>query len=323
MKPINMTLFITALLILPACEYKELENIEDQGRFRCQVLFNYQNIDSIPATMRVAFYPIDHETYSNMTKGYITFDIPATGGNVSLPVGNYKVVAWNSDTEHVTVTDNDNPYDLAANAVQYSPADILPTRSVEQDVAKLIDSIYKGQSLYTFPDYMIHATGQVSVFSNAENQVTLTPDSMVSHVQLNIHGIQGLPYVSDMQGTIDGTMSTRFIAFDKLSQNPAVTLFSPTYNEETVTASFYVFDFEPGKTNFKIILFCWMSDKKIYLTLNIDEDNASITREENGNIIINIDISVDIRNFIGNNEGGFNISLDDWDDHIIDVDIQF
>ena len=65
-----------------------------------------------------------------------------------------------------------------------------------------------------------------------------------------------------------------------------------------------------------------MDDKKVLATFHISDENA--TFEQYGNkIVIQVTTDINIRNFIGGEGGGFNISLDDWDSHQEEVEVGF
>ena len=99
-----LALVMSAALLtsgLASCEYQSLEEMRAMERSEFTLGFAHSNVDSVPASYRVAFYPADEQTRENITNGYMLFDLLQGSHKLSLPCGSYKVTAWNHDTEHV------------------------------------------------------------------------------------------------------------------------------------------------------------------------------------------------------------------------------
>ena len=228
-------------------------------------------------------------------------------------------MAYNNDVEHVIIKGEEDIFNLTAKAEQY------PTHQLHEYVGVLLDSICEKQPVFAYPDYMVQDVVETFTLHpyNELQTLTIKPDSMISTVTLEVNGIQGLDWVNSIMGTINGTMCQRYIGLENLSDTPAYTLFNATHDGNTVKAQFNVFDLEKNRTGYRVTLFFWMDDKKVFLTLNASEHN--ISSSNNGkNIRIKVNANQNLRDFIaGNTNGGFNISIEEWDNHIIHVDVGF
>ena len=83
------------LLLFTSCDHKPLY-IENYVQYRVRVDFDYSQVRQMPGTMRVFFYPTGQQSQQSYK-----FDLDATGGVVTLPAGDYHVVAYNVDAPNV------------------------------------------------------------------------------------------------------------------------------------------------------------------------------------------------------------------------------
>ena len=162
---------ISALITagVSSCEYKDL----DDGSELNAVTIDFDmksKIDSIPGSMRVAFYPVDALAKANMNKGYTFFDLPQSiwPATVQLPAGIYDVVAWNNDTEHVLTEKYGSQVTLHATTPPYNSRGTF-------DTPNILDSLYNGQRVLDYPDYMVHAIQKRKFCITSKTKVSLLP----------------------------------------------------------------------------------------------------------------------------------------------------
>ena len=306
---------LTCVLIMTslcACEYKDF--IEDEGdTVSFNVDFDWQNVDSIPSSMRVVFYPDDAETMAKMTQGYRIFDVQNKITEVFLPTGNYKAIAFNNDTEHLTTEDYGMYGLLYASTINYESRGIY-------DKPNVIDSIYDFQDIRDYPDYMVQGSQSFSLnLADYDKVLTFTPDSIVTTVNITFNGIGGLSWVRDIRGAIDLTMNKRFLNRDELEE-PAVNMFNCEYNDSLVTAKFYVFGMEQSILQYqhKLTLFFWMNQGKVFVPMTLDSERITFYSEEPHRISIGVQMDLDLRDFFAE-RNGFEIEVDEWEDISIDV----
>lgn len=83
------------LLVLASCNRRDLPDDLPVGRV--QITFDWSEISLLPEGMRMVFYPQD------AGRDKVDVLLPVAGGEVELPLGNYSMVAYNYDTEVVSI----------------------------------------------------------------------------------------------------------------------------------------------------------------------------------------------------------------------------
>lgn len=312
---------VSALLTtgLSSCEYKDL----DDGSELNAVTINFDmesKIDSVPGSMRVAFYPVDALAKANMNKGYTFFDLPQSiwPATVQLPAGIYDVVAWNNDTEHVLTDKYGSQVTLHATTPPYNSRGTFDTPTI-------LDSLYNGQRVLDYPDYMVHATStEEEILYGVKNQIiTLIPDSMVVTVEFKVHGIGGLSWVKQARGAVNNVAGKRFMAYPNRTEDAVAVMFECRYNDQDslLYGKFYVFGIEPTELNnltHKMVFFFWMDAGKIYLPIDVTDIFAVYRRNESKIIIEIPSLGIDLRDYISS-KNTFDIDLDEWEDVKIDI----
>lgn len=316
---------VTALLTagLASCEYKELD--EESALNPVTINFDWNekldnNPESVPGSMRVAFYPADDLARANMNKGYTFFDLPQSiwPATVQLPAGIYDVVAWNNDTEHVLTDKYGSQKTLHVTTPTYNSRGTFDTPSV-------LDSIYNGQRVLDYPDYMVHSINpeEEILYGVPSQKITLVPDSMVITVEYKIHGIAGLSWVKQARGAVNNVAGKRFIAYDNLTEDAVAVMFDCSYNAEDslLYGKFYVFGIEPTELNnltHKMVFFFWMDAGKVYLPIDVTKIFANY-RKDQTKIVIDIpSLNIDLRDYVST-KNTFDIDIDKWDDVNIDI----
>ncbi len=301
------------------CEYKDLGEAGEYTRevFPLTVAFDWSKVDSVPESMRVAFYPHD----GNITnRGYTFFDILNRDTVVQIPAGIYDIVAWNNDCEHVQMGGYSAVKSIYGTTLSYSPHGdyIMP---------QVLDSIFEGQEVLDYPDYMVHATK--IPFEVAQDgttkQITLQPDSMVATIDVILRKVKSLDKCKAIRGAINNVAGKRFMAWDNKTERTTGVVFDAKWdsNEDCVQARFWLFGIHPAEENnlqHKLVMFFWLNGGRAYLPLDITGILKKYTKD-NKHITIDIqDLNVDLKDYI-KQAGGFDIGVDDWDN--IDIDIDF
>lgn len=315
----NISMLAAAVTMLCACEYKDLEDVSDYTRevYPFTISFDWQKTDSIPDEMRVAFYPVDDYTGS---RGYTFFDVLNRDTTVHLPAGIYDVTAWNRDTRHVLTDGYSTQNSLYATTGSYSPHGnyIMP---------KVLDSLYNGQRVLDYPDYMAHAHQQgFEVVNNGDNQkITLTPDSMVVTVEVKLHGIKGLEYCKNIRAAINNVAGTRFISFDNLTQDEVAIMFDAQGHPEDslVTAKFWIFGIEPSdveRLDHRLITFFWLQSGQVFIPLDVTNAVAQYRKDDTYILIESPDLGIDLKDYL-NSDSGIIVDVNEWEN--INVDVSF
>lgn len=316
----RLTACMAAIVVLASCEYRDIQDLGVLEKKDFILDFAHDRVDSIPMEYRVAFYPADNQTKENITMGYMLFDLLNRPSTLSLPVGTYRVTAWNHDTEHVITKGYGIRDEVVATTNHYRSRGLY-------DTPKVIDSLYHGQLILDYPDYMVHANVEQFILSGGEGtqRLTLHPDSMVIAMDVSVGGIRGLGSVTEARGCINNIPGTRYIAKDNVTADSAVVIFDCKVipEEERVTAHFHLFGLEP--TDFpglehKIILFFWLQNGRVYIPLDVTN---LIRKAATGGYRVEIDIpnlDIDLRDYV-TSESGYDVIVEGWDNVTIGVDL--
>lgn len=327
-KIIIKVVLIIAALAAPfcSCEYKELDEDLILETHPVTVDFAWENIDSIPKSFRLAVYPADKSTYINKEKRAV-FDVYNRRHTIFLPVGNYNMVAWNNDGEHVLTAGYDQQKTL------YATTQVLAEENSE--IPKIIDSLHINKVVRDYPDYLTHYVAEnfkvVSTEKGDSNVVIIHPDSMVIRVDVRVNGIGGLTWIKQAKGIITDVAAKRYLSYDKLTEDTCSVMFDCNWKERDslVFATFYIFDkldslnkvSDFGKEKQQMMyLFFWLDNGNVYIPINISRYLAA-RREEDKLIVIDIpSLGIDLRNYISS-DSGFYISVDEWEGEYIDIGI--
>lgn len=301
-----------AAMTFTACEYKDFgdEGGSSKRKTKFMLIFDWDKIDSIPQSMRVVFYPHDLSQYA---QGYTTFDVLNRDTTIELPAGIYDVTAWNNDMEHVitsTYTKQEATYATTGN---YSPHG-------DANIPKALDSLYHGQRVLDYPDYMVHANRMLFELSEKDNihRLVLAPDSMVVTVEVKLHGIAGLEWCRNIRGTINNVTGKRFMAYDNLTADTVAIMFDAQAHAEdsTVTAKFWVFGLEPTdltSLQHKMIFFFWITGNQLYVPLDVTNIIARAKKDDTYVLIESPDLNIDLKDYVREGDTGWTVDAEDWD----------
>ena len=313
---LTFTVFTTGLV---SCEYHDLYEEKTMEMAEFTLDFSYEKIDSAPAEYRVSFYPADSKTMENINTGYMLYDLKKGKHKLSLPIGTYKVTAWNHDTEHILTNCYGNRELVSATTQQYRSRGTF-------DTPKLVDSLYHGQTILDYPDYMVHANIEDFMIQSSveEKKLILTPDSMVVTVDLSIGGVHGLQDVQEARGSINNVAGKRYIAKDNYTEDSVVVIFDCQClpEDNTVKARFWLFGLEPTNyqnLNHRIILYFWLNAGKVYIPLDVTQLVAKNRDAKKLNVHIE-DLGIDLREYI-TSSSGYEVSVDEWDNIKIGIDL--
>ena len=302
---------ILAALTFWACEYKDLGDYDGTKKTRFTISFDWDKVDSIPKSMRVVFYPMDISRYA---LGYTIFDVLNKDTVIELVPGVYDVTAWNNDAEHVVTTGYSKQNTVNATTGNYSPhGDVR--------MPKVLDSLYMGQKILDYPDYMVHANKMQFELSatNDIHRLILSPDSMVVTVEVKLHGIRGLQYCHNIRGAINNVAGRRYMAYDNLTQDTVTVMFDGQKVEEDsmVTAKFWVFGIEPTdltSLSHKLVMFFWVTGNQVFLPIDVTKIVARARQDDTYVLIETDDLNLNLEDFIRLGETGISVDAEDWDE---------
>lgn len=303
----SVTAFM-AILILSSCEHKEL-CYSHAHTAKLQVIFDWKNAsEANPETMRLYLFPIDGgkaEMYEFVGK---------EGGYIQAPVGKYRAVCINSDTESILYRNIDR-FDKFE-AFSPSGALILGSFSVprvegtsDERVAKSPDRLYSGRH----DDITIEQKEDVQV-------MTFYPEPSVCRYRVTVLNVSNLKYISSdgVSGALSGMSGGLLLGGNELTKERVTVPFSVVSDGiSTLTADFLVF----GQTGsdgppHKLVIYVIMADgSKNYYTFNVTDqvDNAADPRDVHI-VLDGLPLPKPIVN-----GGGFKPSVDEWQNVEVDV----
>lgn len=303
---------IMTVAMLMGCQYKDFDdyqvsNIQQQP---VDIHFDWTHVDSIPQKMRIAFYREENNSLYNV---YNTGNRDTT---VMVNAGQFNVTAWNGALDVTSVESFENRLNVNAVAPKYQ---IFNSPRYEQ----LLDSIFEGQQIIEYPDYMVHATAE-NVFVDVLNErqrVVIRPDSMVITMNIQIKGIKGLDKCRQVRGALNNVAGRRYISYEKKTVNPSTVMFDATINEKdsTVTASFWVFDLKPTEelkdmSKKKVVIFFWLITGQVYYAFDATEAFANAVQKNKAVLNIKIDdINLDLNDYLQSADA-FIVSSEGWSD---------
>lgn len=171
------------MVTLSGCSFREM--LDDYPVSGVQINFDWEGVtEKLPETMRVMFYPKDAE--GRKVDGYL----PAAGGEMKVPPGNYAVVVYNFNTESVQIRGEESYETIEAYTGPYTGLDAV------------IDMVWWPDPLY------VVALDDVEIAKSDEAlQMELKPKAVVKSYTFDIK-VEGLErvlsvlcYVSNLNGS--------------------------------------------------------------------------------------------------------------------------
>lgn len=260
-------LLIIALLLLMGCEHKDLY-VPEYSLRRVRVDFDFTDVKCQPAEMRVFFCRVqDNGSYGAITRA----DLPASGGYIDLLPGNYRVVAYNVDTENVLEQQGESLDDFQLTTRSYmveeisladfrqqreaSQAEGTSSSSASHNVQRRNRSLFGAHvpvnqeedwyMLYDAPewtcccpsvDYHLAAavkkTGTSLLSESSVDRLVLHAVSAVRTIEIEVKGIQGVKWADLVMGTLSGVASSVRITDGHPSSQEGMVSFSLRVDKE-------------------------------------------------------------------------------------------
>ncbi len=322
-KKVYIPIISAAVMLLSAglisCDYKDLDEPElNAPSFLLN--FAFEHVDSIPNDYLVVFYPMNDNQNIDKSKGYYVREINGKAAYITgIPAGKYKITAWNKFLEHTRVDINADRNKTVAYAQQYFTTADMP--------ARMLDSLYYGQTIMDTPDYMTHANVEnFELLNDVENQkMTLHPDSMVVTIEYKLRGVKSLGMAKQIKATINNVAKYRYPAFDNITKDTCTVMFDCHFNpsDSLIYGKFYVFGIDPQETSVlshKMVLFFWMNGNNIYLPIDVTEELQAYRKEDKKILIELPDLNIDLKDYIPTS-GTFNVDVNSWEN--VDIEISW
>lgn len=300
MKTFNFIIILFSFLFY-SCEHKEL-CYDHPHSTKIRVVFDWKEAPNAnPEVMRLYLFP--SEGGDAIPYEFVNIK----GGEITVPIGKYKAICVNSDTESILYR-NDNSY-LSFEA--YTVDGVLPrTGKASERVSKSPDPLWSDN------------LDVVNIEASKELQViTMVPKMSVSQYRVIIKNVENLKYIKS--GTILGSLSSMsgglLIGQNQLTTELVTLPFEiHSDNVSTLTTDFLAFGHCPSiQESHVLTIYVVMEDgNKYYYQFDVTAQLHSAVDPKN--VLIELDKLPLPKPIV--NGGGFQPSVEEWQS--VNIDIQ-
>lgn len=309
MKKIYFLTIGTLLLLLTACEHKEL-CFDHSHTEELQVVFDWKNAPQAqPASMRLYLFPVDGGKM-------LPYEFAGRdGGKISVPAGTYRALCINNDVSSVIYTDVDRFDDFEAYTNESSMAG-LPRNTSDDPLETINESVrYSPDMLWADRKDDIHI-----LYGKAEQSITLYPDTAVCRYTVevrNVTNLEGIPS-SNITGALTGVSGGLKVGRNVLDNLPVTIPFGTHHDgPSTIVADFLAFGHkkESGHKNWLFIYVEVPGAGKYYNVYDVTEQLSKAAGSRHVHILIEgLPLPKPVEN-----EGGLKPEVDDWQEVPVEV----
>ena len=341
------SLLAVLLVLLSGCNHKDLYMV-DSRLVKVWVDFDFEKLEATPTAMRVLFYPIE----GNGTTGtpYV-FDVAGTGGYANVPEGDFKVLAYNVDTENI-LEQEENYFNLFRLTTASSEVEMDPEEVGEGREASFARSIFGAQLprsaeegeflLYEEPEYtcrcftpMFHVDPTISVvidsYGNTEKVATskdklnMVAEQAVCTLKFDVKGIEGLVRANYVRATLSGVSASYQMGEGHYTDEEGMVAFECQIDvpNDVVHGKVHIWGFKPyDKPDSRQFLnvYIWATGGNFYFTQEVTDElteavkEAEISKEFSFELTTDLDITQGV---VGNS--GFEPTVGEWDEENRDI----
>lgn len=298
-----IALTLLAVLCLQSCHYKEFdEDFLDAVPVR--IVADWQGADFRPG-LRLVICPLDGQ----FSRPYVVDMKDST--SLRLPVGRYRIVAFNSYSDILRVTGLD---DLTGGVeIHTDPA----------DASKLscLDTV-PHSTFYDYPDRTMAGRAWTATVRKdvPDNRIVIPVKEATVPVNIVISGIRHLEYINTAVFALDNCNLAYYPATDSVGKR-LVTLVSydtkMDFAHGTVSTSFQTFGFLPKDSH---VIWIGLTGEGYGTVLRYDVDDRNFSVGEDGNITIRLDTDFDVKTIISK-ESPFSVDVDKWREDSLDIEM--
>lgn len=342
-KVIYILSVVLTFVLLESCELRPLDELNKNLLLLLKIDFNIKNVTTLPEPeiMRVIFY--DPKTDKRYTEDYV----PAEGGPISIPPGNYDVMVYNFDTESTMIRNdisrlrieaytNEVSSQVRNNAINSIKRSIVQSKASTDEDSEPVDSAWlkameqlENVKIVYEPDHLFVARDNITIYERSGEQVIETRAETVVETYFLSVRVTNIKYMATANALLTGQIGSNFIGFPKEEgkSDDDVTLFfqmeagTDSLENDVVQTTFNTFGKLPGKESR-----LWLTIIMTSLTGEPVVWHRDITDEFNDNpdlkIVIEDDpIVVPIPEPGTGGGGGFQPGVAEWEEehHYIDL----
>lgn len=330
---LNIYAMIMATMALVSCNHKDLCYI-DAHKSKITVVYDWRDApEASPRGMCVFFYPVDDDN------AYYRFDFSNRyGGDIEIPMGRYRLITYNNDTE----------------IVRFSGTNHFEFHTAFTRIGDLLEPLYgngisstatpaNGEAVWVAPDALwgchvdeveIDANGiKYASLPYADSRcsdcecdasdgdliITLYPHDMLCHYSYEVRHVENAQYISKISASLSGMSPKLYMADESLDADKATIPFGGKVDADKsiVTGQFLTF----GHTGDASV-----SHKMTFFVVMTDGSKYRIEGDENLDVTEQVDNAPDRRHvhiIIDNlkvptpqaQDDGWKPTIDDWGIH--------
>lgn len=292
-KILHFALCIMNFLILSSCDHKDLCYEEDHMS-HLRVAYDWSNApEASPAGMCVFFYSEDRPGE------YHRFDFKGTdGGEVDLPVGRYRIITYNNDTEAVQFSgqgdfDSHKAFTRTGDILEPLYGNGISSTATSVDNERVVitpDNLWgctatdievtKHGVTHTFTSFWRSGEANDSIAADLDQVITLAPADLLCHYSFEVRNVKNIQHISKISAAISGMSGSMNISSGELDTERVTLPLPASVNAQgdEVTGAFLTFGHHgTGEVAHKMSFFVVMDDGKKYNYK--DAPNLDVTQQ--------------------------------------------
>lgn len=301
-------------LFLFSCVHKELGIGNEESEMTVKVAINWPEGTVIPANMRVFFYPKNHEHGNTQ---YFMFDLPGSGGEVKLPLGEYSIVAYNY---------SDNGNFLGVDETGFETIKLITDKTNWKGATVYED--LNGKNVYEAPEMAYSSSKDYQVIPDKPGTiqvVELDAAPAMCHFTYEVNGMQGMEYIAEFKGTLSKVSSHVLIGPGKLDREESFIVFDGKMDEteNRIAGEFNIFGNVPGAKQILFTMYIRLKGGNIISkTVDVTAQIEKVPLKGNiRNVHLIIDGGIDITEHLIPQPGGFDFNVEGWKP-VIEVELE-
>lgn len=305
----RLGMMLSALLFIAGCDHKEIVCPGDTPAL-LELRFDWQKAPGArPSGMTVYFFPADSHTK------LWRFDIAGReGGAVELPLGRYRMLAFNNDLRGVQFSTTAAFDTFTASAMALSPQLVAPSGML---YAAAVDHFEVTMCGVTYID--AHGQPKDCPFG----VVRCEPDSVSTVYETIVRHVKGLERVRSARAVLNGIATGITLAQRQTVAPAAATAFALTPDGDSLLGLTTAFGTPPGAPNFVLDIYITRTDGAVLLK-KIDVTEQVLNQADRRHVIILIDSLTIPEGEIPPDPSdpgdiGINVGVDPWTTVNIDI----
>lgn len=342
-KVIYILSVVLTSVILASCELRPLDELNKNLVLRLKIDLNIKNISSLPEPeiMRVIFY--DPKTDKRYTEDYV----PAEGGPISIPPGNYDVMVYNFDTESTLIRNdmsrlrieaytNEVSSQVRNNAINSIKKANVKSKASTDGGSEPVDSAWlkamerlENTKIVYEPDHLFVARDNITIYERSGEQVIETQAETVVETYFLSVRVTNIKYMATANALLTGQIGSNFIGFPKEEgkSDDDVTLFfqmeagTDSLENDVVKTTFNTFGKLPGEESRLWLTIILTSQTGESVVWHRDITDEFLNNPNHRIVIVENPIVVPIPDPGTSTGGGFQPGVAEWEEehHFIDL----